>query len=509
MGVDPIRDVIYAHLVFRSGHLVYNMPRFVSYYQYFPSTQILPLINSIVSGLGVTISHYLTLSFLLSLGILPLVLIMRNTENVDGGLTLLVALLYATIPTILTWNYWVIPMAFAMLLMVYSLLLFSLSLSRRGMSVYLVLSFVFSVLTVMTHAGVGILLIGFYIVCQVVFSLRRRECRAFSRYLLVYNVALLVFTFTYWWFTGFLEQYLFRYLNRLYVNFMVALRDLLGLKMEPSTPSLITVPHIKPSTITKPEVIPKVLRCFPAMYPEYYLYPRWVWSSLWTLMPLLLFLIYMLKRIKISKLTFSVGFYSVILALFTPLALFLHLIWKADRYVASPTTIFIIIFIGAMTGLVLKSNAKIRLKAAISILIILLTVSSIFDPRVAYYVNPIEGDRVTFRLDERIAANYLVSKLDSGSVVSDYNLMTSYLYYLTIVKNKTYLKVFITPVHNILRDKVLYKGGWIFLLRVYSIESYYIWNWNYKRKPQVINKAFYYGNLVYANKDVFILKSVS
>jgi len=194
--------------------------------------------------------------------------------------------------------------------------------------------------------------------------------------------------------------------------------------------------------------------------------------------------------------------------MFTVFSLYFNLIWKADRYIASPTTIYAIVFITALLTSIIKHRLNVKVKYLVVFLVVALVIASILDPRVSFYTNPIEGDRVTFKVNERAASSFLVSMHGSGYIVSDYNLMTMYLYYLITKNNRLDLNIAFSPIYHCLGKK-RWNKDWVFLLRKYSVESYYIWDLNFRRNPRVLNKAFYLANLVYVNGGSFIFKSIT
>lgn len=506
LGVDPIRDIIYAHRVLQEGAFIYNMPQFVSYYQYFPATQIIPAINAIVSGLNIAYSHYLTLSTLLSLGIIPLIITLRNTFRSYAKQFLILGILYATIPTIATWGYWVIPMSFSMTLSAFSIMLFTRYFRSRKLE-FMVLSLIFSILTVMVHAVVGTVLIGFYITILTIYYLSYRKNTALQHGLLkhfaIYDTILITYTIFYWYFIDF-TNLLLKQMNRMYVNMVQSLSKLFKPSIEATRSIIIpTTPKVE-----KVVEYQQVIKYLPVQYPLFYIFPRWIWSTLLILTPILLFLICKIWKIKINIFLKSLGIYSILMLMFTVFSLYFNLIWKADRYIASPTTIYAIVFITALLTSIIKHRLDIKVKYLAVFLVVTLTITSIFDPRVSFYTNPIEGDRVTFNVRERAASDFLISMHGSGSIISDYNLMTMYLYYLATKNNRLDLNIAFSPTHRCLGGKKWGKD-WVFLLRKYSIESYYIWDLNFKRNPKILNEAFYLANLVYINGDSFIFKSIT
>lgn len=506
LGVDPIRDIIYAHRVLQEGTFIYNMPQFVSYYQYFPATQIIPAINATVSGLDIAYSHYLTLSTLLSLGIIPLIITLRNTFRSYAKQFLILGILYATIPTIATWGYWVIPMSFSMTLSAFSIMLFTRYFRSRKLK-FMVLSLIFSILTVMVHAVVGIVLIGFYITILTIYYLSYRKNTALQHALLkhfaIYDTILITYTIFYWYFIDF-TNLLLKQMNRIYVNMVQSLSKLFKPSIE-ATRSIIvpTIPKVE-----KVVEYQQVIKYLPVQYPLFYIFPRWIWSTLLILTPILLFLICKIWKIKINIFLKSLGIYSILMLMFTVFSLYFNLIWKADRYIASPTTIYAIVFITALLTSIIKHRLDVKVKYLAVFLMVTLAITSIFDPRVSFYTNPIEGDRVTFNVRERAASDFLISMHGSGSIVSDYNLMTMYLYYLATKNNRLDLNIAFSPTYHCLGGKKWGKD-WVFLLRKYSVESYYIWDLNFKRNPKILNEAFYLANLVYINGDSFIFKSIT
>jgi len=506
LGVDPIRDVIYAYHVIQEGTLIYNMPRFVSYYQYFPATQIIPAINAVVSGLDVAYSHYLTLSVLLSLGIIPLIITLRNIVGAYTKQFLIVGILYATIPAIATWGYWVIPMSFSMLLSAFSIMLFAKYFRSRKLG-FMVLSLVFSILTVMVHAVVGAILIGFYIITLIMYYLSYRKGMTLRysslKHFVTYDTILTTYTVFYWYFIDF-TNLLLKQMNRMYVNMVQFLSKLFKPSIE-GTRSVVI-----PTTPKVEKVIeyPQVVKYLPTQYPLFCIFPRWVWSTLLILIPILLFLICKVWKIKVNTFLKSLGMYAILMLMFTVFSLYFNLIWKADRYIASPTTIYAIVFITALLASIIKHRLNVKVKYLVVFLVITLVIASILDPRVSFYTNPIEGDRVTFKINERTASNFLILMHDSGYIVSDYNLMTMYLYYLITKNNRLDLNIAFSPIYHCLGKK-RWNKDWVFLLRKYSIESYYIWDLNFKRNPKILNKAFYLANLVYVNGGSFIFKSIT
>ena len=447
------------------------------------------------TGLDVALSHYLSLSFVLALGLVPMVLLAKSK---GARLALVAGLLYATLPVIAVWGFWVIPMSLAILFSIYSLFTFE----RRP-----ALSMLFSALAVMTHPVVGALLVGFYVVNQVF-----NRGRPFKR-LTAYNAMLIVFLLTYWHVTGFTQQYVQPYLNQAYCNLMNTFQALVAEKRppKPATPSVITPPSKpkppatatpKPPPKPKPIVIAEVVKPEPPVYPDYLLAPRWVWSSLLLLVPPALVALLRAKRVRVDGFTWALGVYGAFLLVMVPTSLYLGLVWKAERYLASPASIYAIAFIALALSYLRTRSLKWRFLAGL--VIAALACSSLLDPRVAFYVNPYEGDRVTFKLSERRSASYVFKHLNSKVLVSDYNLMTSYLRYLAFTNNCTGIRI---TKPGWLMGNIAGRSNWVFIFRLYSVESYYLWKLNYKRDPSIINKAFRFSNTVYSSGEVYVFRS--
>ncbi|RLG71716.1 MAG: hypothetical protein DRO23_11560 [Thermoprotei archaeon] len=509
LGVDPIRDIIYSYNVIQKASLVYNMPYFVKYYEYFPATQLLPLINAIISGADVSYAHYLALSALSSLGVIPLILVLRNLNNAFrrwSGLTILAGLLYAIIPTIATWGYWVIPMTFSVLMALFSLMLFTTYLKNHRPEL-IVLSLIFSMLSVMVHAVVGTLVLGFYVMYAIILYLNIRGRRKTEKHMLkistIYSIVLSTYTILYWNLIGFM-QYFIRYVNSSYLRAVKILSKPLRLTVH-GTRSII-LPVSPKITVIPP--YPQVIEYMPKEYPIMYIAPRWFWSFLLIALPLLLLIIVKKGKVKIHTFVLTSGIYSLLVLVFTVFSIYFNIIWKADRYLASPITPYAIIFIVASFYMLAKYKMNVKMKNFIALMILTLIAASVLDPRVSFYTNPVEGDRVTFKPSEKIASKFLLSTLGTGYVISDYNLMTSYLYYLTIRSGLANVEILFRPLRYCLREKTWSKD-WVFLFRKYSVESYYIWSLNYAGKPQVINEVFYRTNLVYDCGECFIFKSIA
>ena len=506
LGVDPIRDIIYSYNVVLKARLIYNMPYFVRYYEYFPATQLLPSINAIVSGLDITYAHYLTLSTLSSLGIIPLILILRNVAKLQVRLITLAGLLYATIPTIATWGYWVIPMTFSMLLSMFSLMFFTKYIKEPRLE-FIVLSLAFSMLSVMVHAVVGALTLGFYIVYTIAiyFSIRKHKNTntALLKPLTLYSTILAAYTVFYWNMVGFIP-YLTRYVSLSYLRVIRILGKPLKLAVH-GTHSVILPTTLKISVTPS---YPQILEFMPKEYPMIYIAPRWMWSILIATLPLLLLIIMRKKKVKTNTFTLTLGIYSVLVLLFTALSIYLNIVWKADRYLASPITPYVIIFIVASFYAIIKYKVNMRLGSFLATLMLILVIASVLDPRVSFYTNPAEGDRVSFKPSEKLASKYLFSTWNTGYIISDHGLMTSYLRYLATLNNLTRIEVSFCSLRYRLSKK-LWNKDWVFLFRKYSVESYYIWSLNYAGKPQVVNEVFYKTNLVYDNRECFIFKSIA
>lgn len=500
LGVDPIRDLIYEYMTSTAGHIPLNPYRFVIYYRYFPSTQVTPLISGIVSGYPNIYSHYITLSTLLSLGSIAVYIIVKNNSS-NKSMKYTSILLYGLIPSLATWGYWVIPMSFAILYSIYSILAIELYRIKPNQSL-LVISFLFTILTVMTHAVVGALLLGYYILLTIV--LFKRSLLKHTH--LIYLFSSLGYTIIYWWLINFFNRYLFRYLRGVYNNLLNLYNHLINYIFHPYTRSKIipVKPPVTHPVTTHPSLPPPPIRLYPDIYPWYYLIPRWIWGSLLILIPFILIVLY---RHKINAYLYSTSLYGVLLGIFTVVSLFLHILWKADRYILSPASIYIIISIAGVLGYeeVRKKNSLIY-KGMIFLIVILL-VSSLLEPRVSFYTNPVEGDRVTFESSEIKASKFILNHYASGRIVTDYNLMTSYISYLIhtgYVKDGVKISDPYSPYYIMRRSK---KNMWLFLLREYAVESSFIWNINF-RNPSIIIKAYYKGHLIYSNYKNYIFVKI-
>ena len=506
LGVDPIRDIIYSYNVVLKARLIYNMPYFVKYYEYFPATQLLSSINAIVSGLDITCAHYLTLSTLSSLGIIPLILILRNVAKLQARLIILAGLLYATIPTIATWGYWVIPMTFSILLSIFSLMFFTKYMKEPKLE-FIFLSLAFSMLSVMVHAVVGALTLGFYIVYTIIiyFSIRKHKNTntVLLKPLTLYSTILAAYTVFYWNMVGFIP-YLTRYVSLSYLRIIRILSKPLKLVAH-GTRSVIlpTTPKISVASS-----YPQILEFMPKEYPMIYIAPRWIWSILIATLPLLLLTIIKKRKIRINMFTLALGIYSILILLFTALSIYFNIVWKADRYLASPITPYVIIFIVASFYAIIKYKVNMRLGSFLATLMLILVITSVLDPRVSFYTNPAEGDRVSFKSSEKLASKYLFSTWSTGYIISDHGLMTSYLRYLASLNNLTRTEVSFCSLRHRLGKK-FWNKDWVFLFRKYSVESYYIWSLNYAGKPQVVNEVFYKTNLIYDNRECLIFKSIA
>ena len=500
LGVDPIRDVIFEYKVSMLSHIPWNIPRFVDYYKYYPSTQIFPLINSLVTGTDIGYNHYIILSTLFSLGILPIILITRIFSRDDYKAVYIAALLYALIPSISTWGYWVIPMMFSILQGIYSIYLIIIYLERKsGGLISLVLSLFLGITAIMTHAVVGAILIPFYLIIFILYLRSRRYVKSIG----LYNLSIILYTLVYWWEIGFYKRYLNNYIRSLTIQVKNLLPKVPKYVSKPYTRSII-IPNIKP----QPHY-PSIIDIYPDIHPDYYMLPRWIWATLLISIPLILLVYVKIRGKSLNKVLYASLLYGFILSILTVSSLYLHLLWKADRYILSPATIFIII---SSAPILIELVKRPRLghlntsKIFLSIIIILILIGSLYDPRVSFYTNPIEGDRVTFKYSENIAGIYLIDHYINYKIITDYNLMTSYINYLAIANNKNDVINGIWYGSAIpLLKRVSHSGKWIFLLRKYSIESQYIWDINYKQDPKFLLKLFAEDNLVYSNKENYIL----
>jgi len=129
-----------------------------------------------------------------------------------------------------------------------------------------------------------------------------------------------------------------------------------------------------------------------------------------------------------------------------------------------------------------------------------------YDPRVAYLVNPFEGDRVNFSLPEKYSVDYLGRYYVNGTILSDYNLMTSYIRYETITHYSRDLteEIAFTPVSNYFSGDNVY--SFLFIFRRYSIESRYIWKINYMNNMGIFDHLMNNTDMIFNDKDVYILR---
>ena len=93
----------------------------------------------------------------------------------------------------------------------------------------------------------------------------------------------------------------------------------------PTTPKISVAPSY-----------PQILEFMPKEYPMIYIAPRWIWSILIATLPLLLLTIIKKRKIRINMFTLALGIYSILILLFTALSIYFNIVWKADRYLASP-----------------------------------------------------------------------------------------------------------------------------------------------------------------------------
>jgi len=496
LGVDPIRDIIYQYMTYEYGHTPLNPYRFVDYYKYFPSTQILPLMNSIVSGISITYGHYLVLSTLISLGSICIYIIVGKLSG-SNMFKYFSILLYGLIPSLATWGYWVIPMSFSILYSIYSILLLELYNSKRN-PIFLILSFIFTAFSLMTHAVVGALLIGYYILLNIILLRRGIIKREYQ----FYSTASVGYALAYWWLINFFN-YLNRFLEGVYHNLQDLSKNIVNYISHPYTRSEITPSKPVITYPTTPHPTPPI-QLHPATFPWYYILPRWIWSSLLILIPLILLLIY---RHRSNSSLYSISLYGLFLGIFTVSSLFLHIIWKADRYILSPASIYLVISIAGYLGYIQREKGYSTLYRALTILTIALLVSSLLEPRVSFYTNPIEGDRVTFTDSEMNASRYMLKYYSKGRILADYNLMTSYISYLIHTRYlpiQTKIEDPLIPYDILRRPR---KNIWVFLLRRYAVESSFIWKLNF-RSPSTIINAYYNGHMIYSSNDNYIFARI-
>lgn len=486
LGVDAIRDVIYEHSVMEAGTIATAALKQLDYYARFPAMQLYAAAAALVCGTGAVEAHYIALGIGLSLGAASAAAL---AKRVGGGPAYLAALVYATLPTIALWNFWVIPMAFAIAISLCSLLAHA-AFIEDGRATCAILAALLGLLTTVVHASVGILLLAYYAICVPLLKGRaRRRAAIYASALLAVSAAYLAATGIY---SRWIAQHVARAVAALASSLGSLLRGSICEAIRPSTRSML-LPWsggVPPPSGPFPNS--------PPPHPGYYLAPRYTWAALFTLLPLAAVL-----PAPRRGLATAFALYGAALAVAVPAALLTGAMWKAERYLASPATVYI-----AISLCVAVESLRGRRRAVFAALLAVMCAASLLDPRLAYGLNPIEGDRISFRADEAAAARYLLANIrpESGralAVYTDYNLMTSYLRYLSAVEGLWEGELRALPCSALARSGM--RKPWLFLFRLYSVESYYIWSLNYWADPELPNKAVAAGNVVYSSGGAFVI----
>lgn len=494
VGVDSIRDLIYSTYIMESGHVPKNFPRQVDYYESFPSLFLISILTSLVSGASLEITYFPVNSIVLALSSIPLILITRRVI----GRSYIPAIIYATIPTVVTWGYWIIPMSLSTLYMIYSIYLMSIissfTILNRGVIKPCILSFIFIIMAVFTHPVVGTLNIAFILVCTIHYIVKRLYSMG-----LIFSILFLcstILSYLYWKSIGFMVVFT-RGVNTILNNLVRGIENIYAylIRPTPATRTIITPQQVEHGPATAPTVGPQEIYDFLNIRPLetqiYHLIPRWIWSILLIVIPLTILIINRRKEHIFAK---SIGIFGLSMGIFTALSLFMQIIWKADRYLGYPATIFLIVYIS-----IFKFKLDGKTRKIIFLLIIILVISGLLDPRVSFYTNPLEGSRVTFNLNEREAVKYSVnySYEDKPVLITDYNLMTSLTWYYSEKLDKP-VNLKFTPIYSGV-NHFYGKSQIILVLRKYSIESTFIWSLNFKPGGKIykfiLNSSIIYDNL--------------
>lgn len=481
LGVDPIRDVIFSRAIAETGTIPMDFPRQVIYYKYFPSIHLLSIFTSFSTNLEIVTTHYIINALAIALIATVLVFIVKQCTKKYSYIPII---LYAYIPTIATWGYWIIPMIMAVTYMIISI--YYISKIEKMVSKELLLGIIFTALTIMTHPLVGLILIiylPFTILSSLIIDRKR------IKPLVILFILSTIYALIYWQQVGFLTQ-LYQY----YTN--VILKRIFPRPPQPTIEkpytTTIIVPE-KPEAISYTGALYQLISTKPFIAEYFYVIPRWMWSSLLLILPALTLVIY---RKRLGVIGLSNNLYGILLLLSAIFSLFFQIVWKADRYLASPATIFIIIAIS--TAITLRS----RVRKILYLFIIILVVSSLLDPRISFYVNPFEGDRVTFNSKEKNILQYVIYRYNNSAIITDYNLMTSLSWFYSD-KYDVNLRIMFSPLSNMVAN-FLKKTNVILIIRRYSVVSQFIYNRNYGNL-KAVDKFVYVSNLVYSNNETFAL----
>ena len=539
LGVDPIRDVIYADNVIRRGHIIMNFPRQVRYYEYFPAIHLLSIITTFISGLPLETCHYTVNAIVFALSSLILIYAIKHSI---GKRTFSPIMLYAFIPTIATWGYWIIPMMFAIIFVMFSIYAISkLSKKDKASLKLFCLCFLFIALPAMIHPVVGLLALAYipFVILSVALINKK-----FSKPLVILLCISLVYTYAYWNQIGFTNQ-----LSKTYVNICNKISQ--GTHLPSSlekifTRSLIVPPKVQTEETQKPitqpretsETMPEtaqpsnqspqttqetightetpehqeVLEEMTTLHGRiinstnflclvtntnlytatlYNVLPRWIWAFLLIITP---FIILVLHRRKLGITGLSSCTYGALLSISIIFFAYLQLIGKVERYIGSPATVFIIVAIS--TSLLLHG----KLRKILCCFMLIMLISGLLDPRTSFYVNQFEGDRVTFNYSEKEVWRYTIYRYNSSKIITDYNLMTSLAWYYSNKYNVS-LNIIFCPIKN--AYKFLKQGDTILVVRRYSIFSAYIYILNYG-DMNTLSKLSFYSLLVYSNGETVV-----
>jgi len=500
-----------------------NFPRQVRYYEYFPAIHLLSITTTFISGLPLETCHYTVNAIVFALSSLILIYAIKHSI---GKRTFSPIMLYAFIPTIATWGYWIIPMMFAIIFVMFSLYAISRLLRNNEDSLKsLCLCFLFIALPIMIHPAVGLLALIYipFVILSVAFINRK-----LSKPLVILLCISLIYAYAYWSHIGFTNQ-----LSTVYTNIYNKISH--GIQIPSSLEKLFTRSLIAPPKVQieksqeiqeKTETIQQTNQSLQITQETtgniekqenqettlhgrvidytnflclatntnlyiatvYEILPRWIWASLVIIMPFITLILY---RKKLSVVGFSACVYGLLLYLLVIFSLYLQFIHEAERYIGSPATIFIILAL-SISLLYEKKSKKL-----LHYLTIIMLIAGLADPRISFYVNQFEGDRVTFNHGERIVFEYIVRNYNNSKIATDYNLMTSLAWYYSNKYNISLNIVFGTALRG---RWILNKQNIIMVIRKYSIFSEYIHMFNYM-DMDMLDKFSFYSLLIYSNGE--------